>query len=500
MDYEKKYKEAIEKLRSLHDDYDTVSTLIDIKEELEYIFPELKDEDTRIKACISMCLTDVNEQRFKDYGTTLKDCLAWLEKQDDQKLPIEKLPEEMKTVGESLGFTTQKECDEYNQMVLDLIMSDSKVEQKPACLLDNSKSNIEFPFKAKVKRNGKIVTIHGGQLSMDGKEWIKYQSNKEDGYMVYEPEDLELVYNIEQKPVDKIEPKFKAGDWVVCDALNTAKIINIDGDRYKVEFIDGNKGFPHIDYIDRLFHLWTVKDAKDGDVLCNGKMIVIFKHFEEPSYRQHIVAYIGLDIIGNIQITDDTWNLGIDKTKPATKEQRNTLFAKMKEAGYEWDAEKKKLKKIEQKSVGEEIVEALRTEYEKGRADAFAQMQKEWSEEDEVTINRIRSIVEKYAFSQSAVDVNGDLCEKEYIDADNWLKSLKGRYTWKPSEELDEASYQVGIKRVLNNPESYGLTKYNWKPSKGQMEALYEETQKSDRIRDDRIVSIYNDLKKLNSE
>ena len=29
---------------------------------------------------------------------------------------------------------------------------------------------------------------------------------------------------------------------------------------------------------------------------------------------------------------------------PATKEQRDLLFQKMKEAGYEWDAEKKELK------------------------------------------------------------------------------------------------------------------------------------------------------------
>ena len=34
-----------------------------------------------IKNCIGMCLTDANEQRFKDYGTNLKECLAWLEKQ-----------------------------------------------------------------------------------------------------------------------------------------------------------------------------------------------------------------------------------------------------------------------------------------------------------------------------------------------------------------------------------------------------------------------------------
>ena len=40
---------------------------------------------------------------------------------------------------------------------------------------------------------------------------------------------------------------------------------------------------------------------------------------------------------------------GLDNTNylPATKEQRDLLFSKMKEAGYEWDSKKKELKKIE---------------------------------------------------------------------------------------------------------------------------------------------------------
>ena len=42
-----------------------------------------------------------------------------------------------------------------------------------------------------------------------------------------------------------------------------------------------------------------------------------------------------------------------EDVKPATKEQRDLLFQKMKEAGYEWDADKKELKKIEQKLVEE---------------------------------------------------------------------------------------------------------------------------------------------------
>ena len=43
-----------------------------------------------------------------------------------------------------------------------------------------------------------------------------------------------------------VEPKFKVGDWIASKILNTALIVNIDDDKYEVEFIDGGKGFPHI--------------------------------------------------------------------------------------------------------------------------------------------------------------------------------------------------------------------------------------------------------------
>ena len=82
----------------------------------------------------------------------------------------------------------------------------------------------------------------------------------------------------EQKHADKVEPKFKIGDWIACKGLNTALIINIDDDKYEVEFIDGNKGFPYIAYVDRNFHLWTIQDAKDGDVLvASDGSIFLFK-------------------------------------------------------------------------------------------------------------------------------------------------------------------------------------------------------------------------------
>ena len=57
-------------------------------EEIEAIVSKWKPTDEDIKSCIAMCLTDANEQRFKDYGTNLKDCLNWVEKQSEQK-PVE---------------------------------------------------------------------------------------------------------------------------------------------------------------------------------------------------------------------------------------------------------------------------------------------------------------------------------------------------------------------------------------------------------------------------
>ena len=48
-----------------------------------------------IKACIGMCLTDADEQRFKDYNTNLKDCLDWLKKQGEKPMQGKQKPAEL---------------------------------------------------------------------------------------------------------------------------------------------------------------------------------------------------------------------------------------------------------------------------------------------------------------------------------------------------------------------------------------------------------------------
>ena len=168
-------------------------------------------------------------------------------------------------------------------------------------------------------------------------------------------------WDAEKKELKAIKPNFKIGEWVVFNNNHESiyQIEKIENFQYTLRHILGGSMPLSFSSEDMIRH-WTIKDIKDGDVLSNGTMIVIFKHFEEPSYRQHIVAYVGLDNYGDIQITNDTWELGIDKAKPANKEQRELLFSKMRESDYEWNNEKKELKEIKSKfNVGDWIFSSV---------------------------------------------------------------------------------------------------------------------------------------------
>lgn len=147
------------------------------------------------------------------------------------------------------------------------------------------------------------------------------------------------------------------------------------------------------------WHKWTIQDTKEGDVLCSGQIILLFKKWEDSDWN-FAIAYAGIDISGKLQITNEHWLIS-NYARPATKEQRDTLFAKMHEAGYEWDADKKELRKVEQKPVA-------------------------WSEDDEKIYNRIYDIIHNAAFSNCDVDEDGKECG-EYAKITEWFKSLKNR-------------------------------------------------------------------------
>lgn len=277
----------------------------------------------------------------------------------------------------------------------------------------------------------------------------------------------ELAESENERIRKEINPKFKVGDWIVCDELNTAFIVNISDDRYEVEFVDGNKGFPHIDYVDRLFHLWTINNAVYGDVLvCKGNIkgsngityerICLFKNLDHAFFTltktSNYVEEYAIDV--NIDYPDNT--------VPATKEQKEILFMTMKEAGYEWDSEKKELKKIADKSS--------------------------WSEEDESMRTRCIGILGKCYLGELPTKVEEELTqnhnkwhsidEKPVYPCDILYKAPNGNiFLFKYMEDGKPAGPETSYLHSFDDGEWMYLkdveSQSHWKPSEEQLNALH---------------------------
>ena len=300
--YKNKYDAALKRARELSK---TVTGA-----NYEYIFPELKEpEDEKVrKALIELvkfakgsCLEILD----KPFNVVSMDAmLAWLEKQKN---------------------TLDKEY------VFRPLAGDT----------------IENAAGEAVKLNGKVVlAFNGAYIPISNKtkdeivaeyyDWIKKQS--EQTHMT--------------KTSDKeLEPKFKVDDWVVS---------NNDGEVWQIGsiyYVTGQCCFLYNKNRDRIgvtkeeldsdFHLWTIKDAKEGDVLVDSyskdSILILYKGIDK---ERSILAHCGWNGY-NLFVPSDGLGYGeLDNTDylPATKEQRDLLFQKMKQAGFEWDAEKKELR------------------------------------------------------------------------------------------------------------------------------------------------------------
>ena len=100
---------------------------------------------------------------------------------------------------------------------------------------------------------------------------------------------------------------------------------------------------------------------KDGDVLFHSDSasngIFIFKEILQRGTLQKVICHCDYD-------SEDGFCLGENHTccwtdskilRPATKDQRDFLFQKIKEAGYKWNAETKTLEKLPKFKVGDRI-------------------------------------------------------------------------------------------------------------------------------------------------
>jgi len=333
------------------------------------------------------------------------------------------------------------------------------------------------------------------------------------------------------KLADNVEPKFKVGDWIIKNDdspihidYSCCKITKVENGNYTIESIYGYKGYNTFETFEKDYHLWTIQDAKDGDVLASEDKDKVFLYNGKLDLRGRVCAYCGIyKTYDGLRFTKCAIgnHFTYKEPYPATKEQRDTLFEKLKEAGCEWDAKKKKLKKIEQKPVkwsynedGQKQDVSIQINpseyindmggngcYLKNTAQASA-----WSEEDEM----IALSIEQVMNCASLLNIVPEKIDK----IKTWLKPLKERVQSQPKQEWSEEDEKM-LDYALDMIEWYGgknedksrlvsnwlksLRPQNtWKPSDEQMNFLEELIEDSNQRYFYTILkSLYEQLKNL---
>ena len=333
MDYEEKYNKALERAKDMLA-YKEVR-----QEDMEYLFPELEgSKDERIRKAIKKALQVRcgGSRIISDEPVTLEEAIAWLEKQGEEEYALKSFRD--------------KDVHEFMQYI------------------ENQAKAYEFNLP---NRGYDIYAF-----AKDILHWLEKQGEKKPNSQMEKCSKCQFVYtgycdgtcileNNEQKSVDKVEPKFepqfKVGNWIT-DGYIYYKITEILDDRYIIESKYDKRGAILFEYENR-YHLWTIQDAKDGDVLvCDINKAEIGGDVEKlpniiPTIciyhnvvkdQDFIHTYCSLYNESSLIVSNSMYyNTFVYNIHPATKEQRELLFEKMREAGYELDAEKKELKKIE---------------------------------------------------------------------------------------------------------------------------------------------------------
>lgn len=354
----------------------------DVTQTLEYLFPELKEskDEREIRKALIHLISEQDGFLTAINGISVKDILAWLEKQGEQK-PIwhneDEEPQRGRLIllimqsgtpivakiiepnhtfnhGERWAYIDdllEKQGEQKSKILYDYIngeyvrIKECAIKEKPS--KENPYSGVSFEYNGHTW--GMCARDNGVEILVDGEI-------KERVYLFDRPQGKSALETLKEEkadnqncanPVVKIEPKFKVGDWVVDKEGNISKIMRVDNGFnhiiYACRFIEQKSVF-WSSYSENDIRLWDItEDAKDGDVLASNRSIFIFsQEYIAGKPEAHCGIMNGFFIVK----PKGCWTN--EKCYPATKEQRYALFAKIREAGYEWEDGKKELKKIEQ--------------------------------------------------------------------------------------------------------------------------------------------------------
>lgn len=164
------------------------------------------------------------------------------------------------------------------------------------------------------------------------------------------------AWSEEQSEPKNNEVPFKKDDWVISNSDNPNRIImkitSITEDGYTAEDRWGNTSKGSILHLKGNYHLWTINDAEEGDVLCSydnqePSVIFIFEKYDDDYkyYYYHCGLNKHLFFLTKELLNDYIYSPERE-VYPATCLQYNTLYNKMKENGYRWDDTAKELKRM----------------------------------------------------------------------------------------------------------------------------------------------------------
>lgn len=421
--YEQKYKDSLERARIWKE---KSGMPIDKQGILDDIFPELKkSEGEESKKWILEYLYDGLRKADKQFEGQFKAAIAYLEKLED----IDKRLEVQYKRGYDDGYlegivNAKKEFEKSKPTVIDI----DKMVSKYANTKESTTNGLPVNCQIRAYRKGindalnllldieKPITI-GKRRAVSGKL-------KE----LFDNKDPKSIEETKKKMLEETEPKFKVGDWLINRTNATiAQIVAVTDSFYDYREQSGQRSMSYQEYVEWDFRLWSITDAKDGDVLA-GKIdgddyILIFKQIKDGWIETYGHYYDAVDRFcapSQLFCRDYKGTL-----HPAAKEQRDILFKKMHEAGYEWDAEKKETKLL--------ISNGGDFEPELSHKEVTKKSDKVWNEDDEKNLQGVIDEIQANKSSAPEYDL------KTYDKFLSWLKSIKNRVQPHPKwNEEDE--------------------------------------------------------------
>ena len=390
------------------------------REALETILPELKkDKNESIKEAIIGALEKYYFSNTVFNGYSKKEMISWIKKQIPPKW-LYRLEYKDGTCG--LWYNGEgKWC--FEQGIGSLVGCKTK----------------DLPMD------------HDERYKQEGRDWFSSCSRKEDlmhWYSLKDAEELikkgfvftryvateyheyenETVFikesSLVREEIDifelfgKTKPMFKEGDWIIyrdewTREVDVLMVSNPDPNGTSLYTVRGEQKY----YLEwnslKSARLWKLDDAISGDILSyrNGQWIFIYEGMgNEPITIKYYVLLSDKGIATN-NYCETILTEGI---KPATKKERDLLFTKLKETGYEWEESKLMLINLKESDIEEEndwkFVES--SEKSKKPKDISEFLQRLTTEEQEFLWEHIEKVkkLEREDIMKGAIEARVENC------------------------------------------------------------------------------------------